>query len=150
MQEVIWQGELQWKENVKAPDGTPISSGNKTTHTVKCQAKASKASRYYFATQFQFGLFFQDLQLFQFTLQDAGQGGSEVQFQNWPTTLILQLIPKDLAQTIGSHFFKNSKSVLFHPEPSESLDALTKTLSSGYAGCVHFTGMANFKIHYLI
>ena len=83
----------------------------------------------------------------QFTLQDAGQGGSEVQFQNWPTTLILQLIPKDLAQTIGSHFFKNSKSVLFHPEPSESLDALTKTLSSGYAGCVHFTGMANFKIH---
>ena len=74
-------------------------------------------------------------------LQDAGQGGSEVKFQNWPQTLILQLIPKDLAQTIGSHFFKNSKSVLFHPEPSESLEALTKTLSSGYAGCVHFTGM---------
>ena len=78
------------------------------------------------------------------TLQDAGQGNSEVKFQNWPQTLILQLIPKDLAQTIGSHFFKNSKSVLFHPEPSESLDALTKTLSSGYAGCVHFTGMFPF------
>ena len=82
-----------------------------------------------------------------FTLQDAGQGNSEVKFQNWPQTLILQLIPKDLAQTIGSHFFKNSKSVLFHPEPSESLDALTKTLSSGYAGCVHFTGMFPFLVH---
>merc|ERR1712117_457226 len=111
---VIWEGELQWKENVKAADGKPVSSGNKTIHTVRCQAKASK---------------------------DAGQGNSEVKFQNWPQTLILQLIPKDLAQTIGSHFFEGSGSVLFRPEPSESLDALTKTLSSGYAGCVHFTGI---------
>ena len=83
--------------------------------------------------------------IFHSVLQDAGQGNSEVKFQNWPQTLILQLIPKDLAQTIGSHFFKNSKSVLFHPEPSESLEALTKTLSSGYAGCVHFTGKPNFN-----
>jgi len=113
-QEVIWEGELQWKENVKAADGKPVSSGNKTIHTVRCQAKASK---------------------------DAGQGNSEVKFQNWPQTLILQLIPKDLTQTIGSHFFEGSGSVLFRPEPSESLDALTKTLSSGYAGCVHFTGV---------
>ena len=43
-QEVIWEGELQWKENVKAADGKPVSSGNKTIHTVRCQAKASKAS----------------------------------------------------------------------------------------------------------
>ena len=41
-QEVIWEGELQWKENVKAADGTAVSSGNKTVHTVRCQAKASK------------------------------------------------------------------------------------------------------------
>ena len=44
-QEVIWEGELQWKENVKAADGTAAPSGNKTVHTVRCQAKASKASR---------------------------------------------------------------------------------------------------------
>ena len=43
-QEVIWEGELQWKENVKAADGTAAPSGNKTVHTVRCQAKASKVS----------------------------------------------------------------------------------------------------------
>ena len=44
-QEVIWEGELQWKENVKAADGTAAPSGNKTVHTVRCQAKASKVIR---------------------------------------------------------------------------------------------------------
>lgn len=47
-QEVIWEGELQWKENVKAADGTALSSGNKTVHTVRCQAKASKVSGQHF------------------------------------------------------------------------------------------------------
>ena len=46
-QEVIWEGELQWKENVKAADGTSVSSGNKTVHTVRCQAKASKVGQTY-------------------------------------------------------------------------------------------------------
>jgi hypothetical protein len=59
---------------------------------------------------------------------------------NWPAKLIMQLIPKTLVQTIGGQYFRNSKSVLFHPTECESLDALTKVMGTGFAGCVHFTG----------
>ncbi len=55
------------------------------------------------------------------------EGGiTEVKSENWPRKLIMQLIPKSLVQTIGGLFFKNSKSVLFHPKESEALDALTR------------------------
>ena len=39
------------------------------------------------------------------------------------------------------NLFRNSKSVLFHPNECESLDALTKVMGTGFAGCVHFTGV---------
>jgi hypothetical protein len=70
--------------------------------------------------------------------QENGQ--PEVKPDNWPAKLIMQLIPKTLVQTIGGQYFRNSKSVLFHPTECESLDALTKVMGTGFAGCVHFTG----------
>ena len=39
------------------------------------------------------------------------------------------------------YLFRNSNSVLFHPNECESLDALTKVMGTGFAGCVHFTGV---------
>ena len=44
---------------------------------------------------------------------------------------------------------RHSKSVLFHPTECESLEALTKVMGSGYAGCVHFTGSASINLFYI-
>lgn len=44
---------------------------------------------------------------------------------------------------------RHSKSVLFHPTECESLEALTKVMGSGYAGCVHFTGSAFINLFYI-
>ena len=47
-------------------------------------------------------------------------------------------------------YFKNAKSVLFHPEGGDSREALTRVLSTGFAGCVHFSGNTNCDIKVLI
>ena len=150
--QVTWEGQLQWKENVTAADGGAVSSGNETVHTVKCRAKA-KASTVsghhciHLGNSLNCTIFFS-------VLQGAGQV-CEVEFQNWPQTLILQLIPKEAVRTIGQFYknseyvnlWANSKTVYFHPEPSDSLEVLTKVLSSGYAGCVHYTGKFCFTVN---
>jgi len=82
------------------------------------------------------------------TSKDNGQ--AEVRPENWPSKLIMQLIPKTLVQTIGGQYFRHSKSVLFHPTECESLEALTKVMGSGFAGCVHFTGTCDIKVLILL
>merc|ERR1719481_682371 len=77
-------------------------------------------------------------------------GVPEVKPDNWPPKLIMQLIPKTLVQTIGGEYFRNSKSVLFHPNDCESLEALTKVMGTGFAGCVHFTGSCDIKVLILL
>ena len=57
---------------------------------------------------------------------------------NWPAKLLMQLIPKTLVSNLGGTYFKNARSVLFHPNPGEALDNLARVMSTGYAGCVHF------------
>ena len=66
-------------------------------------------------------------------------GDPELKADTWPQKLLMQLMPKQLIGNIGGLYLKNSKSVLFHPAPCEALDSLTKVMSSGFAGCVHFT-----------
>ncbi|XP_068082744.1 mediator of RNA polymerase II transcription subunit 25 [Anabrus simplex] len=68
-------------------------------------------------------------------------GDSDLKADSWPQKLIMQLMPKQLIGNIGGVYLKNSKSVLFHPQQCEALESLTKVMSSGFAGCVHFTGM---------
>ena len=70
------------------------------------------------------------------TSKKDDNGMPEVKPDNWPPMLIMQLIPKTLVQKLGGHFFNHSRSVLFHPQKSESLDILTRVLGNGYAGCV--------------
>ena len=70
------------------------------------------------------------------TSKKDDNGMPEVKPDNWPPKLIMQLIPKTLVQKLGGHFFNHSRSVLFHPQKSESLDILTRVLGTGYAGCV--------------
>merc|ERR1719500_169811 len=77
-------------------------------------------------------------------------GVPEVKPDNWPPKLIMQLIPKTLVQTIGGEYFRNSKSVLFHPSDCDTLEALTKVMGTGFAGCVHFTGHCDIKVLILL
>lgn len=77
-------------------------------------------------------------------------GKPEVMPDNWPTKLMLQLIPKSVVQTIGGQYFKDSKSVLFHPQESDSLEALSKEMSSGFAGCVHISNNGDIKVLILL
>ena len=77
------------------------------------------------------------------TSKKDDNGMPEVKPDNWPPKLIMQLIPKTLVQKLGGHFFNHSRSVLFHPQKSESLDILTRVLGTGYAGCVVSFSVAN-------
>lgn len=70
-------------------------------------------------------------------------GEPELKADGWPPKLIMQLMPKQLIGNIGGMYLKNSKSVLFHPTNCEALDSLAKVMSSGFAGCVHFTSIQN-------
>ncbi len=120
--DVIWEGELHWKENTKSTgDGGATAGGGggeKHEYSIRCSVTSTK---------------------------DNG-GVREVRSDNWPRRLIMQLIPKTLLQTIGGSFFKDSKSVLFHPEQSDALDVLTRVFGTGHAGCVHFAGAQNCDI----
>ena len=78
-------------------------SDQKITHNVQCSVSTSR--------------------------NDSGM--PEVRSDNWPGKLIMQLIPKSLVQTIGGSYFRNSKSVLFHPQECESLVALTNVMATG-------------------
>jgi hypothetical protein len=40
--------------------------------------------------------------------------------------------------------------VLFHPQESDSLEALSKEMSSGFAGCVHFSNNCDIKVLILL
>lgn len=62
----------------------------------------------------------------------------ELKAESWPNKLLMQLMPKQLISSIGGQYLKDSKSVLFHMQPSEALEALTKVMVNGFAGCVHF------------
>ncbi|KAJ9601081.1 hypothetical protein L9F63_000816, partial [Diploptera punctata] len=66
-------------------------------------------------------------------------GEPDLDADTWPLKLIMQRMHKQLIVNICGAYLKNSKSVLFHPQNCEALEALTKVMSSGFAGCVHFT-----------
>ncbi|KAI4462701.1 mediator of rna polymerase ii transcription subunit 25 [Holotrichia oblita] len=70
-------------------------------------------------------------------------GELELKADGWPPKLLMQLMPKQLIGNIGGAYLKNSKSVLFHPQNCEALESLTKVMSTGFAGCVHFSSPAN-------
>ncbi|XP_005190085.1 mediator of RNA polymerase II transcription subunit 25 [Musca domestica] len=70
-------------------------------------------------------------------------GEPEIKAVNWPSKLLMQLMPKHLVGIIGEQFLKESKMVVFKPQPCEALDALAKSMTTIFAGCVHFTTPAN-------
>jgi len=114
--------EVIWKGELEWQEKVKDGPGDqKISHSVACSVSTSKEN-----------------------------GVPEVKPDNWPTKLIMQLIPKTLVQTIGGEYFRNSKSVLFHPSDCDSLEALTKVMGTGFAGCVHFTGHCDIKVLILL
>ncbi|XP_055697270.1 mediator of RNA polymerase II transcription subunit 25 isoform X4 [Phlebotomus papatasi] len=79
-------------------------------------------------------------------------GEPELKADSWPQKLIMQLMPKQLVGNIGGQYLKDSKTVIFHPSQCEALDALSKVMATGFAGCVHFTASppTNCEIKVLI
>nr|XP_020461158.1 mediator of RNA polymerase II transcription subunit 25 isoform X2 [Monopterus albus] len=65
--------------------------------------------------------------------------GENLNTDQWPQKLIMQLIPQALLTTLG-HLFRNSRMVqfLFTNKDVESLKGLYRIMTSGFAGCVHF------------
>lgn len=51
---------------------------------------------------------------------------------NWPPRLIMQLMPKTLVGSAGGQYIKESKTVVFVPQPCEALEALSKVMKSGF------------------
>merc|ERR1719462_805687 len=114
--------EVIWKGELEWQEKVKDGPGDqKISHSVACSVSTSKEN-----------------------------GVPEVKPDNWPPKLIMQLIPKTLVQTIGGEYFRNSKSVLFHPSDCDSLEALTKVMGTGFAGCVHFTGHCDIKVLILL
>ena len=52
--------------------------------------------------------------------------------EHWPQKLLMQLIPKTLISNFGGAHFRNARSVMFHPQECEALEALAKVMSTGY------------------
>ncbi|XP_037648411.1 mediator of RNA polymerase II transcription subunit 25 isoform X3 [Sebastes umbrosus] len=65
--------------------------------------------------------------------------GENLNTDQWPQKLIMQLIPQQLLTTLG-HLFRNSRMVqfLFTNKDMESLKGLYRIMANGFAGCVHF------------
>ncbi|KAM3598776.1 uncharacterized protein V6R79_022420 [Siganus canaliculatus] len=65
--------------------------------------------------------------------------GENLNTDQWPQKLIMQLIPQQLLTTLG-HLFRNSRMVqfLFTNKDMESLKGLYRIMTNGFAGCVHF------------
>uniref|UniRef100_A0A1A9UH88 Mediator of RNA polymerase II transcription subunit 25 n=1 Tax=Glossina austeni TaxID=7395 RepID=A0A1A9UH88_GLOAU len=70
-------------------------------------------------------------------------GEPEIKAINWPPKMFMQLMPKQLVGNIGGGYFKESKTVVFKPQPCEASESLAKNMTQLFAGCVHFTTPTN-------
>lgn len=84
-----------------------------------------------------------------------GQSDPEIQTSNWPSTLIMQLMPQTLLNSNQLHpLFRNSRQVAFHfhnnQQSMDHLRNLYKVMGNGFAGCVHFTSTPPCDIRVLL
>lgn len=65
---------------------------------------------------------------------------AEVRGDTWPSRLIMQMMPRSVITSVGGQMLRDAKIVNFQwGQPPESFESLSKVMSNGYAGCVHFT-----------
>ena len=75
-------------------------------------------------------------------------GVTEVDSNNWPAKLVLQLIPNNLQKDVALLLQSSSKRVNFVPEKGEKLDILTNMIMSqaGFVAFVHIPGPCDIKV----
>ena len=132
--EVIWRGQLHWRENNPRPSNPQLQQMGTTNQ----QQRVERNINLSITTAIEDGV-------------------PEVLPMNWPSSLVMQTIPISLINRTGKQFFSDSRTVLFHPSEDESLQSLTNLLdngganaTSGLAGCVHFSGVPNCDVKVLI
>ncbi|CAG0910141.1 unnamed protein product, partial [Cyprideis torosa] len=54
----------------------------------------------------------------------VANGEVAIKAENWPPKLYMQLIPKAIVVSLGSRYYRDSRSVLLHPTRDEALEAL--------------------------
>ncbi|KAJ8251052.1 hypothetical protein GJAV_G00216710 [Gymnothorax javanicus] len=77
--------------------------------------------------------------------------GDNLNAEQWPQKLIMQLIPQQLLTTLGP-LFRNSRMVQFNftNKDVESLKGLYRIMANGFAGCVHFPHSAPCEVRVLM
>ena len=116
-QDVIWQGQLKWKDISIAFNGSQVMTngvdGNQPVQ--RCMDVNIKS-----------------------TLKN---GVLEVVPANWPTSLTMQLLPLVIMRRAGKDFFSNSSTVSLEIPNEQNIVTLKGVLDkSGVVGCVHFIG----------
>ena len=116
-QDVIWQGQLKWKEISIGFEG----SQGMTNGGDSIQPAQRSIDVYIKSTR--------------------KNGVLEVVPANWPASLTMQLLPLAIMRRAGKKFFSNSSTVLFEILDEQNELILKGLLNkSGMVGCVHFIG----------
>lgn len=74
----------------------------------------------------------------------------EIRGDTWPNRLIMQLMPRTVISNVGGQLLRDAKVVQFSWGNSEAFESLSKVMSNGFAGCVHFTGHQQCDVKILI
>ena len=115
--DVIWQGQLKWKETVPTfNDSQRMTNGGDWKQPVQRSMDVNiKSTR--------------------------KNGVLEVVPANWPTSLTMQLLPLVIMRRAGKDYFSNSSTVLLEIPNEQNIPTLKGVLDkSGMVGCVHFIG----------
>lgn len=65
-----------------------------------------------------------------------------LKLDNWPSKLIMRLVPKPLLISVYEHFLKYARRVIFQPNSCDALDALKKLLTH-HAGLIRLNNEPN-------
>jgi mediator of RNA polymerase II transcription subunit 25 len=124
LQEVIWQGQVEWKETPRKHE--QIKDHYMLNQTEKYCANVNiKAS--------------------------IKHGTPEVVSANWPSSLVMQLMPVRIIRRVGKEFFSDSMTVLFDLPAEEHFNLLKSHLNNtGLSGVVHFMGEPDCEVKVLI
>ena len=122
--ETIWQGTLKWKIGFKAP-------------------------RYFMGLELPNTMVEKVVNVNINTL--VKNGTSDVSSTNWPTSLIMQLMPIRIMRQVGKDFFSNSSQVFLTLPHMDDLNALKMSLNkTGVAGVVHFINAPGCDVHVMV
>ena len=122
--ETLWKGTLKWRVDTKT-SSNGIRSEQQNTSIDKIVCVEIKAL--------------------------AKNDISQLISINWPTSLIMQLMPVRIMRQVGKDFFSNSFQVFLGLDEKVDHDLLKKYLNkTGAAGVVHFMNSPACEIHIMV